>query len=87
VTEVPWRAFVEAVMTEMLQVPADVITSLAELRLPSKADQLLQSLMDRNNEGQLSPEERDELEALAELSENLSLVRARALGLLGKTPA
>jgi hypothetical protein len=39
--------------------------------------------MDRNNEWLLGPGEREELEALAELSEELSLVRAKALQILG----
>jgi hypothetical protein len=43
--------------------------------------------MDRNNNGQLSPEEKTELEALAELSETISLVRAKALLILGRKPA
>ncbi len=42
--------------------------------------------MDRNTEGQLEPVERDELEALVELSERLSLVRGEALQILGKRP-
>ncbi len=42
--------------------------------------------MDRNTEGLLEPVERDELEALVELSERLSLVRGEALQILGKRP-
>lgn len=42
--------------------------------------------MDRNNEGCLADSERKELEALVELSERLSLIRAQALHLLGKKP-
>ena len=42
--------------------------------------------MDRNNEGRLSSDERDELESLVELSESMSLVRAEALRLLGRSP-
>ncbi len=42
--------------------------------------------MDRNNEGLLQELEREELEALVELSEQLSLVRGEALQLLGKQP-
>jgi hypothetical protein len=42
--------------------------------------------MDRNNEGSLSPEQREELESLAELSEAISLVRADARALLGRGP-
>ena len=42
--------------------------------------------MDRNNDGRLSPAEREELEALAELSEKLSLLRAKVLVCLGRKP-
>ena len=59
---------------------------MGKLRLPPKADERLQDLMDRNNEGVLTTSEREELEALAELSERLSLVRAEALQILGKRP-
>ena len=48
--------------------------------------QLLQELMDRNNEGQLGNREREELEAVVELSEKLSLVRSEAFLILGKRP-
>jgi hypothetical protein len=59
---------------------------VGDLRLPAKADRRLQELMDRNNEGLLGEAERGELEALAELSERLSLVRAEAMQILGKQP-
>ena len=62
------------------------MATVGDLRLPTKADERLQQLMDRNNEGALSAAERGELEALAELSERLSLVRAEALQLLGRGP-
>ena len=42
--------------------------------------------MDRNNEGLLQEPEREELESLVELSEQLSLVRGAALQILGKQP-
>ncbi|MFT5524187.1 MAG: hypothetical protein ACI9HK_002138 [Pirellulaceae bacterium] len=42
--------------------------------------------MDRNNEGQLTPSEFEELESLVEMSESLALVRAEALRLLGRKP-
>lgn len=66
--------------------PADWVESVSELRLPPKADRRLQELMDRNNDGLLDERERAELEALVELSQTLSLVRARALHLLGRAP-
>jgi len=42
--------------------------------------------MDRNTEGLLQESEREELEALVELSERLSIVRGEALQILGKQP-
>jgi hypothetical protein len=52
----------------------------------SKADRHLEELMDRKNEGLLDESEREELEALVELSEQLSLVRGEALQILGQRP-
>lgn len=43
--------------------------------------------MDRNTEGLLQPAEKEELSALAALSEEISLLRAQALQLLGRHPA
>ena len=42
--------------------------------------------MDRNNEGILDAADREELEALVELSEQLSIIRGEALLILGKRP-
>jgi hypothetical protein len=66
--------------------PLDWVESVSELKLPPKTDHRLQELMDRNTEGQLTAEERADLESLVELSEELSLVRAEALRLLGRQP-
>ena len=73
-------------MNSVVIAPLDWIESLGNLHFPSKADHRLRNLMDRNNEGLLGSGEREELEALAELSEELSLVRAKALQILGKQP-
>jgi hypothetical protein len=73
-------------MISVISAPVDWIESVGDLRLPSKADHRLQDLMDRNNDGLLNEVEREELEALAELSERLSLVRAEAWQILGKQP-
>jgi hypothetical protein len=73
-------------MNSVIAAPVDWIESVGNLRLPAKADHRLQQLMHRNNEGLLSNSEREELEALVELSEQLSLVRAEALQMLGKPP-
>jgi hypothetical protein len=73
-------------MTEVIQAPVQMVQSVADLRLPPQSDSRLQLLMDRNTEGALTPEEREELAALAELSETIALVRAQALHLLGRQP-
>ena len=70
----------------VIAAPVDWVELVRELRLPPKTDHRLQELMDRNNEGNLSADERAELESLVEVSETLSLVRARALHLLGRSP-
>jgi len=62
------------------------VENIAMLRLPDQANRHLQQLMDRNNEGLLTEQESADLAALAELSEQLSLVRAEALHLLGRKP-
>ncbi len=73
-------------MNSTIAAPVDWVEAVGKLHLPSKADRRLQELMDRNNEGLLPPAEKEELEALAELSERLSLVRGEALQILGKRP-
>ena len=74
-------------MPAVIQAPVDLVEAISDLRFPPKSDRRLQALMDRNTEGRLTPAEREELEALVELSEMMSLVRARALHLLGRKPA
>lgn len=73
-------------MSPVVEAPRELVESLADMRFPPKADARLQQLMDRNSEGQLTTTERDELEALAELSETMALYRAKALRLLGRSP-
>jgi hypothetical protein len=68
-----------------IEAPLELVTSVADLHFPSKINIHLQALMDRNTEGQLSEAEREELEALVELSERISLLRAQALRVLGRT--
>ena len=63
-----------------------MVEAVAALRLPRKADERLQILMDRNTEGALRPEEKEELQAWVELSESIALVRADALQVLGRNP-
>jgi hypothetical protein len=67
--------------------PPEWVESVGRLRFPERTQSRMQSLMNRNNEGQLTDNEREELESLVEMSESLSLVRAEALRLLGRKPA
>ena len=73
-------------MNSTIAAPIDWIEAVGNLRFPSKADHRLQELMHRNNEGPLDESEREELAALVELSERLSLLRGEALQILGKRP-
>jgi len=73
-------------MNSTIAASVDWIEAVGNLRFPPKADHRLQELMDRNNEGLLQESEREQLEALVELSEQLSLVRGEALQILGKKP-
>jgi hypothetical protein len=73
-------------MSAVLQAPVSLVEALAEQRFPRKTEDRLQRLMDRNTEGRLTAAEREELEALVELSERMSLLRAQALRLLGRKP-
>ncbi len=73
-------------MDATVDAPLEWVESITMLGLPAQADKRLQELMDGNNEGKLSDQERADLAALAELSERLSLVRAEALHLLGRKP-
>jgi hypothetical protein len=66
--------------------PVDWLETVGNLRIPAKADHRLQDLMEKNSEGQLSQPEKEELEAMVELSEQLALIRGEALQLLGKRP-
>jgi hypothetical protein len=77
----------KAAAMSVIQAPLELVEAIAALRLPPKTDRRLQELMDRNTAGQLSPEERSDLESLVELSESISLLRAKALHLLGRKPA
>ena len=73
-------------MSAVLETPVEFVEALAEMRFPPKTDRRMQSLMDRNTNGQLNLGERDELESLVELSETMSLFRGQAYRILGRSP-
>jgi hypothetical protein len=63
------------ILTLDLELPAD----LARFQLPEAVAARLQSILDRQDAGQvLTPEEREEAAGLVNLSEFLSLLRLRA---------
>lgn len=72
---------------ETIATPVELVTSLAEFRFSPKLNARLQDLMERNTEGQLAAAEREELEALVELSETIAILRGEALQVLGRTMA
>jgi hypothetical protein len=71
-------------MSTVIETPIELVEEIAALRLPAKADQRLQELMDRNTNGLLDARETTELESWVDCSESLALVRAKALQLLGR---
>ena len=73
-------------MGDELNLPRELAEAAAELRFPPVTDQRLQELMDRNNDGKLSRDERKELESLAAVSESIALIRAKGLRCLGRKP-
>ena len=62
-------------MPEVIEVPVE----LAQFQLPQAVQSRLQTLLDRQDEGnELSEAERQEAEGLVDLSEFLTLLRLRA---------
>lgn len=73
-------------MGDELKIPRQMLEEVAALRFPPPTDKRMQDLMDRNNDGRLSQNEREELESLVAMSETISLMRAKALRFLGRKP-
>ncbi len=69
-------------MSQTIEVPLELLEEVAHLEFPPSTQQTLARLMDRNTEGQLSAEEREELQALVDLNERVSLLKGRAKLLL-----
>ncbi len=69
-----------------LPAPRRMIEELAALKMPSKTDQRMQVLMDRNTEGELTEDGQLELESLVALSEHLSYLKTEAMILLRPRP-
>jgi hypothetical protein len=68
------------------ETPADLLNDVADLSFPPETESRMLDLMDRNTDGLLTPVERDELAALVKWGHRISLLRARALIILGRKP-
>jgi len=68
----------------LLPTPQDMLERLADMRFGPGIDARLQDLMDRNNDGQLNDCERAELAGFVTLNEELSILRAQAMVVLGR---
>jgi hypothetical protein len=73
-------------METTVSAPVGFVERIAALKLPDHIDDRVQELMDKSNGGKLSECERADLTMFAELSEELSRVRADALHLLWDDP-
>jgi len=66
--------------------PTAVLEDVADLSFPPETEARMTWLMDRNSEGALTATEHDELTALVNWGHRISLLRARALFVLGRRP-
>lgn len=71
-------------MSRTVEIPVEFLEEMAHLEFPASTQQALSRLMDKNNEGKLSQDEREELRALVDLNERVSLLKGRAKLLLGE---
>lgn len=69
-----------------IETPEQLMEAIADFHLPRSTDEHMQRLMDRNNDGELSIEETEELAALADLGTAISLLKAHAMRFLGRKP-
>ena len=66
-------------MSQSVSVEIEMPTELAQFRLPAGVNERLETLLDRQDQGQpLTVNERAEAEGLVNLAESLSLLRLRA---------
>lgn len=65
-------------MGPTIETPVDFLEEMANFAFPSSTQEKLDDLMDKNNDGKLTDSEKNELKALVELNERVSLVKARA---------
>ncbi len=71
-------------MSKTVEAPSDFMEELADFKFPPSTQRRLTQLMDKNNEGTLTAEEREDLKALVEISERMALLKGRAMLILGR---
>ena len=65
-------------MGQTVEIPVQFLVEMAGIEFPASTQEKLDRLMDKNNEGLLSAEEREELKALVDINERVSLIKGRA---------
>ena len=66
--------------------PTAILEEVANLSFPRETEARMTWLMDRNSDGLLTHIERDELAVLVDWGHRISLLRSRALLVLGRKP-
>lgn len=74
----------QAELDALAHLSEDALRTIALEQMPEPRQQRLQALMERNNLGSISAEERAELEALVEQGQRLMLRKAQAMALLAE---
>lgn len=65
-------------MVQTIEIPIQFLEEMANFQFPASTQEKLNQLMDKNNEGKLLEEEREELSALIEINERVSLLKGQA---------
>lgn len=69
-------------MAQTIEIPIQFLEEMANFQFPGSTQERLDCLMDKNNEGLLEEDERQELWALVDINERVSLLKGKALLLL-----
>ncbi len=65
-------------MASTIEIPTKFLKEMADFQFPPSAQERLNQLMDKNNEGELNEPERAELSSLVELNERVTLLKSQA---------
>ncbi len=86
-TEPPKEAITPVIEPELETAVKKQLGEMAVFTFPSSVQAKLDKLMDKNNEGKLTPEEREEYSALVKLNELVAILKGQAQLLLRSIPA